>query len=229
MAASTAKAKKETKSKTKASKHKLEDDDASIQQPSKKRKLNDDAITTTTSPSTDDDDTTKETKVLTTESGKKHEITTETKTKEEILEDKLKQWSNLKVGTLTKRAIDKLGFEFMTEIQYKAIPPVLAGKDVAAAAKTGSGKTLAFVIPAVELLARCNWNKSMGTGAIMIAPTRELAIQIKGVAQTIAQFHRTIRVGMCIGGGSRQSEAQLLKMGVAILCATPGRLMDHLE
>ena len=69
----------------------------------------------------------------------------------------------------------------------------------------------------------------MGTGAIIIAPTRELAIQIKGVTQQIGQFHRKIRVGMCIGGGSRQAEAQMLKMGIAILTATPGRLMDHLE
>lgn len=63
----------------------------------------------------------------------------------------------------------------------------------------------------------------------MIAPTRELAIQIKGVAQTIAQYHRTIRVGLIIGGSSRYAEAQMLKMGCAILSATPGRLMDHLD
>eukprot|EP01083_Nonionella_stella_P219163 785302_1 len=153
----------------------------------------------------------------------------ENKDNKQLEEDQLSKWENLQVGTLTNRAIDKLGFERMTEIQYKAIPPVLLGKDVAAAAKTGSGKTLAFIIPCVELLARQNWNKSMGIGAIIIAPTRELAIQIKGVAQQMAQFHRTIRIGMTIGGGSRQSEAQMLKMGIGIISATPGRLMDHLE
>ncbi len=103
------------------------------------------------------------------------------------------------------------------------------GKDVAAAAKTGSGKTLAFVIPCVELLARDGWTKAMGTGAIIIAPTRELAIQTKGVLQQICQFHRSIRCGLIIGGSSRQSEAMSLKLGVAIISATPGRLMDHLE
>lgn len=117
----------------------------------------------------------------------------------------------------------------MMEIQAKAIPHVLEGKDLAGAAKTGSGKTLAFMIPAVELLAKLNWNKTMGTGAFVLAPTRELAIQIKGVGQTVAQFHRNLRVGMVIGGASRGSEAQMLKLGCAIVVATPGRLSDHLE
>eukprot|EP01084_Bolivina_argentea_P038112 70485_1 len=191
--------------------------------PTKKQKLNTKPTTTDTEEDTPKDtpkDTEKDTPTKT---------DTPTKATSETDETKLSKWDNLNVGTLTKRGIDKLGFEHMTEIQYKAIPAVLSGKDVAAAAKTGSGKTLAFVIPCIELLARCNWNKSMGTGAIMIAPTRELAIQIKGVAQQMAQFHRTIRCGMCIGGGSRQAEAQMLKMGLAILAATPGRLMDHLE
>lgn len=138
-------------------------------------------------------------------------------------------WSSLKVGPETKKAIDKLGFERMTEIQYKAIPHILNGSDLAGAAKTGSGKTLAFIIPAVELMARDGWDRSMGTGTIILAPTRELAIQIKGVAQEIAQFHRGIRVGMVIGGASKNAEAQLLKMGCGIVVATPGRLLDHLE
>ncbi|ETO02445.1 DEAD/DEAH box helicase [Reticulomyxa filosa] len=139
------------------------------------------------------------------------------------------QWSNLQVSSDTRKAIDKLGFERMTEIQYKAIPHVLAGSDVAGAAKTGSGKTLSFVIPAVELMAKDNWTREKGTGAIIIAPTRELAIQIKGVAQQMAQFHRGIRVGLVIGGASRYAEAQILKMGCGIIVATPGRLVDHLE
>jgi len=138
-------------------------------------------------------------------------------------------WDSIKLSDDTRKAIDKLGFERMMEIQAKAIPHVLEGKDLAGAAKTGSGKTLAFVIPAVELLLKSNWDSHKGTGVFIIAPTRELAIQIKGVAQTIAQFHRSLRVGMCIGGGSRAAEAQMLRMGCAILVGTPGRLMDHIE
>ena len=146
-----------------------------------------------------------------------------------ILYFEIDDWDNLNVGALTKRAINNFGLPTMMEIQYKTIPCALLGKDAAIAAKTGSGKSLAMIIPCVEILARNNWNKSMGTGAIIVVPTRELAIAINGVTQQMAQFHRTIRVGKCIGGSSRQAEAQMLKMGIGIVIATPGRLMDHLE
>jgi len=143
--------------------------------------------------------------------------------------DETLSWNNLKLHPDTRKAIDKMGFESMMEIQAKAIPHLLEGKDLAGAAKTGSGKTLAFMIPAIELLVKNNWTREMGTGVIIIAPTRELAIQIKGVGQTVAQYHRNLRVTMVIGGGARMAETQMLKSGCAIVVATPGRLLDHLQ
>ncbi|XP_038895643.1 DEAD-box ATP-dependent RNA helicase 27-like isoform X2 [Benincasa hispida] len=86
-------------------------------------------------------------------------------------------FDSLELSEKTLRAIKDMGFEHMTQIQDRAIPPFLAGKDVLGAARTGSGKTLAFLIPAVELLHRICFTPRNGTGVIIICPTRELAIQ----------------------------------------------------
>ncbi|KAK6122255.1 hypothetical protein DH2020_044003 [Rehmannia glutinosa] len=83
----------------------------------------------------------------------------------------------LPVSEPTMNAIKDMGFQFMTQIQARAIPPLLEGKDVLGAARTGSGKTLAFLIPAVELLYNIRFTLLNGTGVIVICPTRELAIQ----------------------------------------------------
>ncbi|KAI7834936.1 ATP-dependent RNA helicase HAS1 [Kickxella alabastrina] len=128
----------------------------------------------------------------------------------------------------TKNAIKEMGFTKMTEVQARTIPPLLAGRDVLGAAKTGSGKTLAFLIPAIELLSRLKFKSRNGTGAIIISPTRELALQIFGVARDLLRFH-TQTFGIVIGGANRKAEADKLIKGVNILIATPGRLLDHLQ
>lgn len=132
----------------------------------------------------------------------------------------------------------KKDFKTMTTIQSKAIPVLLAGKDVLGAAKlhcslaftrrTGSGKTLAFVIPVIELLSRLKWKQRQGTGAIIITPTRELAMQIFGVVTDLASAHGLTH-GIVMGGANRKSEASKLVKGISILIATPGRLLDHLQ
>ena len=76
-----------------------------------------------------------------------------------------------------------MGFTKMTAVQARTIPPLLAGRDVLGAAKTGSGKTLAFLIPAIELLYSLKFKPRNGTGVIVVSPTRELALQIFGVAR----------------------------------------------
>lgn len=73
----------------------------------------------------------------------------------------------------------QLAFHLQLQIQARAIPPLLIGKDVLGAARTGSGKTLAFLIPAVELLYNISFTPRNGTGVVVICPTRELAIQVK--------------------------------------------------
>ena len=121
-----------------------------------------------------------------------------------------------------------MGFEKMTTIQRKAIPPLLAGRDVLGAAKTGSGKTLAFLIPAVEMLSALRFKPRNGTGVIVVSPTRELALQIFGVARELMEHH-TQTFGIVIGGANRRAEAEKLSKGVNLLIATPGRLLDHLQ
>lgn len=129
----------------------------------------------------------------------------------------------------TMLALDEdFKYEKMTEVQARTIPHALAGRDVVAAAKTGSGKTLAFLIPAIELLIKANFKQRNGTGAIIITPTRELALQIYGEVKRLCAHH-TLTHGLAIGGTDRKAEASKLIRGVNLLIATPGRLLDHLK
>jgi ATP-dependent RNA helicase DDX18/HAS1 len=98
-------------------------------------------------------------------------------------------FSELNLSEKTMSAIAEMGFTKMTEIQRRGIPPLLAGKDVLGAAKTGSGKTLAFLIPVVEMLSALRFKPRNGTGAIVVTPTRELALQIFGVARELMKNH----------------------------------------
>lgn len=116
----------------------------------------------------------------------------------------------------------------MTEIQAKAIPPLLAGRDLVGAAKTGSGKTLAFLIPAVELVYKLRFMPRNGTAIIIISPTRELSMQTFGVLKELmAHHHHTY--GLIMGGANRTIEAEKLSKGINIVVATPGRLLDHMQ
>ncbi|EJD04326.1 DEAD-domain-containing protein [Fomitiporia mediterranea MF3/22] len=137
-------------------------------------------------------------------------------------------FSSLELSEPTTKAIAEMGFTTMTPVQAKAIPPLLAGKDVLGAARTGSGKTLAFLVPAVELLHRLKFKPRNGTGIIILSPTRELALQIFGVAKELMAYHSQT-FGIVIGGANRKAEAEKLVKGVNLVVATPGRLLDHLE
>ncbi|XP_013775896.1 ATP-dependent RNA helicase HAS1-like isoform X2 [Limulus polyphemus] len=133
-----------------------------------------------------------------------------------------------KVSEFTLKGIADMGFTNMTEIQAKAIPHLLEGRDLVGAAKTGSGKTLAFLIPAIELIYKLKFMPRNGTGVIVISPTRELSMQSFGVLKELLKHHYHT-YGLVMGGTNRQSEAQKLSKGVNILIATPGRLLDHLQ
>uniref|UniRef100_A0A0D6R9W0 ATP-dependent RNA helicase n=1 Tax=Araucaria cunninghamii TaxID=56994 RepID=A0A0D6R9W0_ARACU len=137
-------------------------------------------------------------------------------------------FDNLKLSEPTLNAIKDMGFENMTEIQARSIPELLKGRDVLGAARTGSGKTLAFLIPAVELLYHVCFTPRNGTGVIIISPTRELAMQIYGVAKDLMKYHKQTH-GLVIGGAPRRVEAEKLAKGVNLLVGTPGRLLDHLQ
>ncbi|RLV85440.1 ATP-dependent RNA helicase HAS1 [Meyerozyma sp. JA9] len=138
------------------------------------------------------------------------------------------KFEDLGLSEPTMRAIKEMGFEKMTKVQEKTIPPLLAGRDVLGAAKTGSGKTLAFLIPAIEMLYSLKFKPRNGTGVIVVSPTRELALQIFGVARDL-MAHHSQTLGIVIGGANRRQEADKLMKGVNLLIATPGRLLDHLQ
>ncbi|XP_049962208.1 probable ATP-dependent RNA helicase pitchoune [Schistocerca serialis cubense] len=133
-----------------------------------------------------------------------------------------------KVCENTLKAIADMGFTTMTEIQSRAIPPLLEGRDMVGSAKTGSGKTLAFLVPAVELIYKLHFMPRNGTGCIIISPTRELSMQTFGVLKELMKYHHHT-YGLLMGGANRQTEAQKLAKGINIIVATPGRLLDHLQ
>ncbi|KAI4200726.1 MAG: hypothetical protein LQ350_003743 [Teloschistes chrysophthalmus] len=140
----------------------------------------------------------------------------------------LQAFKDLNLSPKTMQAIEEMGFENLTQIQQMAIPPLMAGRDVLGAAKTGSGKTLAFLIPAVEMLSALRFKPRNGTGVIVVSPTRELALQIFGVAREL-MAHHSQTYGIVIGGANRRAEAEKLTKGVNLVIATPGRLLDHLQ
>ncbi|KAJ6409065.1 hypothetical protein OIU84_008707 [Salix udensis] len=137
-------------------------------------------------------------------------------------------FDSLGLSEPTRKAIQETGFEYLTQIQARAIPPLLVGKDVLGAARTGSGKTLAFLIPAVELLYSVRFAPRNGTGVVVICPTRELAIQTHAVAKDLLKYHSQT-LGLVIGGAARRGEAERIVKGANLLVATPGRLLDHLQ
>ncbi|KAK4316033.1 hypothetical protein Pmani_012778 [Petrolisthes manimaculis] len=128
----------------------------------------------------------------------------------------------------TMRAIEKMGFKDMMEIQAKSIPKLLEGRDLRGTAKTGAGKTMAFLIPAVELVYKLKFKPRNGTGVIIVSPTRELSMQTFGVLRDLMEEH-TQSFGLIMGGSDRKSEEIKLSSGINIIVATPGRLLDHLK
>jgi ATP-dependent RNA helicase RhlE len=132
-------------------------------------------------------------------------------------------FADLKLSPKSLQALARAGFEHPTPIQARAIPPALAGRDVIGTAATGTGKTAAFLLPIVERLAG-----RTGTRALVLAPTRELALQI---AEELERFGhgRHVRGAVVIGGVGMGSQSQALRDRREVVVATPGRLVDHLQ
>ncbi|XP_030850315.1 ATP-dependent RNA helicase HAS1 [Strongylocentrotus purpuratus] len=147
---------------------------------------------------------------------------------EEILSDSSFASLADRVSEQTLKGVADMGFTQMTEIQHKAIPHMLEGKDILAAAKTGSGKTLAFLIPAIELMNKLKFMPRNGTGVLIISPTRELSMQTYGVLKELLEHHYHT-FGLIMGGTDRSTEAKKMAKGINIIVATPGRLLDHMQ
>ena len=122
-------------------------------------------------------------------------------------------------------ALQKKGYEVSTPVQAGCIPPMMAWKDVTAKAPTGTGKTFAFGIPIVEHI----HVDSSDVQAVILAPTRELALQITAEMREIAQFKAGIRMVCLYGGQPIGKQIETLKKRPQIVIATPGRLGDHLK
>ncbi|RCI09826.1 hypothetical protein L249_4011 [Ophiocordyceps polyrhachis-furcata BCC 54312] len=136
-------------------------------------------------------------------------------------------FSDLPLSQATADGLRRSHYGTLTDVQQRAIPLGLKGHDVLAAAKTGSGKTLAFLIPVLENLFRAQWTEFDGLGALLLAPTRELAVQIFDVLRKVGRFH-SFSAGLVIGGNSLKEEAERLSR-MNILVCTPGRMLQHLD
>lgn len=123
------------------------------------------------------------------------------------------------------KAIDAVGYEVPTPIQAQTIPPLLAGRDVIGQAQTGTGKTAAFAIPILETL---NFGQQR-VQALILVPTRELALQVAEAIHTYARYIGQVRVLPVYGGQSIHKQIERLRSGVHIIVGTPGRIMDHLR
>ena len=123
------------------------------------------------------------------------------------------------------KAVKLTGYTKPTLIQEKAIPAILSGKDVMAAAQTGTGKTAGFTLPLLELLNVKKKTKSYEVRALVLTPTRELAAQVKASIEKYGANEK-LRYGVVFGGVNINPQKQNLKTGLDILIATPGRLLD---
>ena len=131
------------------------------------------------------------------------------------------------ISNRTLQGLRQNKFTKMTPVQLACIPPALAGKDILGEARTGSGKTIAFLVPVLERLVRAKWSKHDGLGALVISPTRELAIQIFKVLQQIGCKH-DFGAGCIVGGREIGAEKDGVS-SASILISTPGRLVHHID
>jgi ATP-dependent RNA helicase RhlE len=133
---------------------------------------------------------------------------------------------NITLHPFVSRALTEQGYSKATPIQQQAIPVILAKRDVLGCAQTGTGKTAAFLIPVLQmLLENGNAQRHRHIKALVLAPTRELALQIAENARSLSK-HTAIKHTVLFGGVPQQPQVNKLKAGVDILIATPGRLKD---
>ena len=144
----------------------------------------------------------------------------------------VRSFTDLPLTPAMRDAIAGAGYSIPTPIQAQAIGPILEGRDLIGCAQTGTGKTAAFTIPIIELLAgagsRLAAQGGSGPRALVLAPTRELALQIAEAFDTLGGGHG-IRTVVLIGGEPMGPQLNALAKRPAVIVATPGRLFDHVE
>ncbi len=134
-------------------------------------------------------------------------------------------FDELPISEPVKQAVSEMGFTTPSPIQAQAIPLILKGKDVIGLAQTGTGKTAAFGIPIIDLVD----STQKYTQAIVLCPTRELALQVMGECKKLAKHKKDIHFLAVYGGESIDKQIRALKRGVHVIIGTPGRVIDHLD
>ena len=135
------------------------------------------------------------------------------------------KFEELQIDDRILRAVEDMGFEEASPIQAKAIPVVLEGKDIVGQAQTGTGKTAAYSIPMLQKI-----DPSVKkVQAIVLCPTRELAVQVAEEIRRLAKYMSDIKVLPVYGGQEIVRQIKSLKTGVQIVVGTPGRVMDHMR
>lgn len=140
-------------------------------------------------------------------------------------ESKNVQFSDLGLASEIEKVIREVGYETPSPIQAESIPPLLAGRDIVGQAQTGTGKTAAFALP---LLSKIKLSKKQPQ-ILVLAPTRELAIQVAEAFQVYARYMKGFQVLPIYGGQSMGIQLKQLKRGAHVVVGTPGRVMDHLR
>lgn len=139
----------------------------------------------------------------------------------------LSKFSDLPLTEEMQKGLQESGFIDITDIQREAIPICLKGQDILGAARTGSGKTLAFLVPILERLTYDKWDEMDGVGALIISPTRELAVQTYEVLLKIGKYC-SLSAGLVIGGKDYKFERERIGR-INILVGTPGRILQHMD
>ena len=142
----------------------------------------------------------------------------------EVLEQEM-TFRDLGLSETTLKSIEEIGYKTPSPIQAQAIPIVMSGADVVGQAQTGTGKTAAFMLPILEKID----SRSRHVQALVLCPTRELAVQVHDEAKKFAKNNRDINILSVYGGQSYDPQIRALKKGVQIVVGTPGRVMDHMK
>ena len=135
------------------------------------------------------------------------------------------KFNDLDLGSSLLSALSALGYEVPTQVQQQAIPILLSGTDLLAQAQTGTGKTAAFALPILKLIDI----QTVSPQALIITPTRELALQVAEAFQSYAKNIKGFHVMPIYGGQDYAIQLRLLKRGVHVVVGTPGRVMDHMR
>ena len=137
----------------------------------------------------------------------------------------VKPFSELGLATPILKAIEEIGYETPSPIQAESIPHLMQGRDLLGQAQTGTGKTAAFALPLMNNIDAAAGDPQM----LVLAPTRELAIQVAEAFQSYAKYIKGFHVLPIYGGQSYDGQLRQLKRGVHVVVGTPGRVMDHIR